>query len=169
MQSSWTTREGCCWKNEGEVDKALETYEQALEIKKTNLGPRHTSVANTLNNMAIVFEAQGKLDKALETYEQALEIKNANQGPRHTSVGDTLNNMAGVFKAQGKLDKAFKTCEQALEIYDAHEQSREDAKKVRAAMASLKRRRGGLRKVFCGVLPTLIYSKSPAHHVADYR
>jgi tetratricopeptide (TPR) repeat protein len=112
-------------------------------------------VADTLNNLADVFTAQGKLDKALETYEQALEIKKANLGPRHTSVADTLNNMAGVFTAQGKLDKAFETYEQALEIYDAHDQSREDAKKVRAALASLKRRRGGSRKIFCGVLPTL--------------
>jgi tetratricopeptide (TPR) repeat protein len=55
------------FKEQGKLDKALETYEQALEIKKANLGPRHTSVAVTLNNMANVFEMQGKLDKALET------------------------------------------------------------------------------------------------------
>jgi tetratricopeptide (TPR) repeat protein len=89
--------------------------------------------------MAIVFEKEGKLDKALETYEQALDITKANLGPRHTSVADThtLDGMAGVFKAQGKLDKALETYEQALEIYDAHEQSRENAKEVRAALASL--------------------------------
>jgi tetratricopeptide (TPR) repeat protein len=82
--------------DEGELEKALETYEQALEINKANLGPRHTSVADTLNNMAGVFYMQGKLDKALETYEQALEINKANLGPRHTSVANTLNNMAFV-------------------------------------------------------------------------
>ncbi len=68
----------------------------------------------------------------------------------------TLNNMAGVFYTQGKLDKALETYEQALEIYDAHEHSRDKAKEVRAALASLKRRRGGLRKIFCRVLPSLI-------------
>jgi tetratricopeptide (TPR) repeat protein len=111
-------------------------------IYEANLGPRHTSVDETLNNMTGVFKAHGKLDKAIETCEQALEITKANLGPRHTSVADMLNNMACVFKAQGELDKALETYEQALEIYDAHEQSREDAKEVRAALASLKRRRG---------------------------
>ena len=105
-----------------------------------------------LNNMAGVFEAQGELDKALETYEQALEINKANLGPRHTSVANTLEGMGIVFKAQGKLDKALETYEQALTIYEAHEHTRDEVKQVRAALASLKRRRGGLRKIFCRVL-----------------
>jgi tetratricopeptide (TPR) repeat protein len=53
-------------------------------------------------------------------------------------VAETLNSMAIVFSRQGKLDRALETYEQALEIYDTHEQSREDAKEVRAALASLK-------------------------------
>ena len=138
--------------DEGALDKALETFEQALEIKKANLGPRDASVAGTLNNIAMVSEDQGKLDKALETYEQALEITKANLDPLHTTVGERLNNIALVFKAQGKLDKALETYEQALPIFEAHEHLRDYAEEVRAAMASLKRRRGGLMKIFCGVL-----------------
>jgi tetratricopeptide (TPR) repeat protein len=96
---------------QGALGKALELCEQCLEINKANLGPRHTSVAATLNSTAAVFAAQGELDKALEASVEALEINKASLGLRHTSVADTLNNMGIVLEAQGKLDKALETYE----------------------------------------------------------
>jgi tetratricopeptide (TPR) repeat protein len=89
------------------------------QLPNTTVSERRL-VAETLSNMANVFQEQGALDKALETCEQALEIKKANLGPRHTSVAETLNNMAVIFEAQGKLDKALETYEQALEIKKAN-------------------------------------------------
>jgi tetratricopeptide (TPR) repeat protein len=102
--------------DEGELDKALEIYERALEIRQAKLGQTHTTVADTLNRIAVTTEKLGRQDKALETYEQALKIRIANLGPRDPGVADMLNNMAGVISDQGKLAEALVMYEQALDI-----------------------------------------------------
>jgi len=44
--------------NQGENEKALQYYEEALDISREKLGDRHRSVATTLNNIAGVDRAQ---------------------------------------------------------------------------------------------------------------
>ena len=89
---------------------------KSLEIKKKNLGEDHTSVANTYNNMAFVYDTQGKLDEKMKLYSKSLEIKKKNLGENHTSVANTYNNMALVYSQQGKLDEAIKLYNKSLEI-----------------------------------------------------
>ena len=59
------------FERQGEYEKALEYYEESLKLKKKSLGDEHVSVADTLNNMANVFD-QGEYEKALEYYEESL-------------------------------------------------------------------------------------------------
>jgi tetratricopeptide (TPR) repeat protein len=53
------------YNNQGQNDKALEKYEQALEIRITKLGADHSYVADSYNNIACVYYNQGEYDKAL--------------------------------------------------------------------------------------------------------
>ena len=76
----------------GDYPKALELYEQALQIQLKALGPNHASVATTYNNMAVVHNNLGDYPKALELYEQALQIQLKALGPNHAEVAITYAN-----------------------------------------------------------------------------
>jgi superkiller protein 3 len=90
-----------------EFQKALEYYEKALTLDKTNawihdsLGFIHFSIfqktGNTENN-----------DAALENFRKAIELD-----PRLASA---YNGLGGAYKAEGQLDKAISAWEKSLEI-----------------------------------------------------
>jgi len=63
---------GIIYEHQGQYDKAIEYYENALSIFLEKLGERHPSVATTYNNLALVYGNQGQYDKATEYYENAL-------------------------------------------------------------------------------------------------
>ena len=71
----------------------------------------------TLNNMAIVHEAQGNHAKALEHHERTLKIYLALYGEQHQDTAMTYNNMALVHQAQGDYGKALEFYERALKIH----------------------------------------------------
>jgi tetratricopeptide (TPR) repeat protein len=58
------------------------------------LHPEHPSVANSLNNLAVLYRSMGSYDKALPLYQRALNILEKVLGPEHPSVATTLNNLA---------------------------------------------------------------------------
>jgi tetratricopeptide (TPR) repeat protein len=44
----------CRYQNQGKLDKAIEFYERALDIRIKVLGEEHTDVASCYNNIGIV-------------------------------------------------------------------------------------------------------------------
>lgn len=82
---------GTIFEQQGELELAIEYYEQALELK-----PDFGEVYYNLGN---VFLQQGKLEAAIESYQQALRIK-----PNYPQAH---NNLGNVFQLQGKLDAAY--------------------------------------------------------------
>ncbi len=102
----------------GQLDKALVTYEQSLEMFREIYGHNkpHHAIAASLNNLGYLYEAMGKLDKALETYEQSLEMYRRVHGRNkpHHDIAGSLSNLGNLYQSMGKLDKALKTYEQSL-------------------------------------------------------
>ena len=47
-------------------------YEEALRIKKETLPSNHSSIAETIDNIASVYQNQNRFDEALIKYEEAL-------------------------------------------------------------------------------------------------
>jgi tetratricopeptide (TPR) repeat protein len=93
-------------------------YERALRGKEEALGPTHTSILNTVNNLGTLYYDQGKLGKAEQMYERALRGKEEALGPTHTSTLNTVNNLGLLYNDQGKLGKAEQMYEQALRGYE---------------------------------------------------
>jgi len=100
----------------GEYDKALPLYEQALQIRRQVLGLQHPDTAQSLNNLADLYDSQGEYDKALPLYEQALQIRKQVLGLQHPDTALSLNNLAYLYDSQGEYDKALPLYEQALQI-----------------------------------------------------
>ncbi|MCO5380743.1 MAG: tetratricopeptide repeat protein [Methanosarcina barkeri] len=91
-------------------------YEEMLQLLKAKLGPEHPSVANSLNNLAGLYDNMGEYKKALSLYQRALEIVEKTLGSEHPVVAITLNNLAGLYDSMGEYEKALPFYQRALEI-----------------------------------------------------
>ena len=59
----------------GNLEKAKEYHQWALEIQKEQLAPNNIDVATSYNKLGNVYSQKGDLQKAKEYYEWALEIR----------------------------------------------------------------------------------------------
>ena len=96
--------------------KRWQCTRRTLSIRLKKLGDDHPDVADTYNNMAVVYRNQGKYEEALAMHEKALSIYLKKLGDDHPDVADTYNNMAGVYDKQGKYEEALAMYEKALSI-----------------------------------------------------
>ena len=89
--------------NENEV---LTLLKEVLELKRNCFPQNHESIANTLNNLGLVYDDLGDNNKAKEFYEETLEIYRKTLPENHNSIADTLNNLGSVYSALGDKNKA---------------------------------------------------------------
>ena len=103
---------GMAYRHLGEAHKAIEFYEQHLEIAR-ELGDRRGE-GNDLRNMGIAYADLGEARKAIEFYEQSLVISREIGNRR--GIGNDLGNMGVAYAALGEARKAVELNEQWLEI-----------------------------------------------------
>src|SRR6516165_2139415 len=60
------------WKS---TKRCRKLFQQALETRKKELGPEHPDTANSLNNLAELYQLMGDYAKAEPIYQQALQIR----------------------------------------------------------------------------------------------
>jgi len=63
-------------------------------------------VAQSLNNLALLYHAQGKYAEAESLYKRSLAIREKVLEPEHAHVAASLNNLAELYHAQGKYAEA---------------------------------------------------------------
>jgi pentatricopeptide repeat protein len=99
------------YKMQGQLDYALENFEQSLDIARRNNLPYHISFL--LNNIGIVLRDKGDLDAAIEKHREALAIDE--------QVGDRLgalvdrNNIAVALRLKGEFGQALELLEPAVQ------------------------------------------------------
>ena len=100
----------------GDAKKAVEYYEQALEIDLAVFGDKHPNVATCYNNLGSAYRALGDDQKAVEYFERALDIDLTVFGDKHQNVAIRYNNLGLAYKTLGDAKKAVEYFERALEI-----------------------------------------------------
>ena len=73
---------------QGDLENGLVHFQKALDIEVKSLGLDHVSVADTLNNMAMVHEQMGDDAKNLELTRKAHAIYLQALGPDHPKTQD---------------------------------------------------------------------------------
>ena len=75
-------------------------------------------MATSLNNLALLYQAQGKDAEAEPLYHRSLAIREKALGPEHPQVAIGLNNLAFLYHAQGKYAEAEPLFKRALAIWE---------------------------------------------------
>ena len=109
---------GIVYAKQGEYDKALQQFGNALSIYQKKYGPEHSKVANSLNSLGVVLGKQGKYQKALEYYQKALVIFENTLGPEHPLVAQLMCNKATLLHRDGENEKSLIHFEKALVIQE---------------------------------------------------
>jgi len=107
---------GYAFNNAALYNQAKLLLERTLAIHEKVFGTEHSSVATSLNNLALLHYKQGNYDQAKPLYERALAINEKVFGPEHPSVATNLNNLAELHRTQGNYDQAKPLYERALAI-----------------------------------------------------
>jgi tetratricopeptide (TPR) repeat protein len=63
-------------------------------------------MANSLNNLAVLYRAQGRYPEAEPLNQRALAIQEKALGPEHPNTVTNLNNLAELYRAQGRNEEA---------------------------------------------------------------
>jgi tetratricopeptide (TPR) repeat protein len=100
----------------GKFREAVPAAQQALAIRKEALGDKHPLYAQSLSNLAVLYESMADNAKAEPLYRQALAIKKEALGDKHPDYATSLNNLAGLYQAMGDYGKAEPLFRQARDI-----------------------------------------------------
>jgi len=100
----------------GRISEAVPLAQRALAMRERALGPTHVDVAESLNNLAVLYDAQGRYAEAEPLYRRSLAIRESRLGPDHNDVGESLNNLADNYRAQGRYAEAEPLFRRALAV-----------------------------------------------------
>ena len=106
---------GAVYRSLGETQKALEKYNESLQIIR-RVGDRRGE-AITLHNIGLVYESLGETQKALDHYSEALSLMRA-VGARDGEA-TTLLVVARAEQKRGNLTQARQTVEQAVGLIES--------------------------------------------------
>jgi tetratricopeptide (TPR) repeat protein len=93
-------------------------YQQVENDLEAELGPDHPVVAESLNDLAELLDAQGKYPEAEPLLRRALAIREKAFGLEHRDVAQSLCNLANLLHERGKYDEAEPLARRALAIHE---------------------------------------------------
>jgi tetratricopeptide (TPR) repeat protein len=109
----------------GRYGEAEPLFQEALGIRREQLGDRHPLVALSLNNLAALYNNQGRYDEAEPLYQQSLELSRELLGDspaetlreRHPDVAGSLFNLGALRYNQGRYPETLDLFLEAEDIY----------------------------------------------------
>lgn len=109
-------RVGSVYTAKGELDAALSSFHDALDIQRKTLGEDHVEVAKTLHNIGVCHRHNDDWDSALKYYIQAHRIFEKTLGRDHLDTVRTLHNIGGVYRRQREYAKAMECFKEVLVV-----------------------------------------------------
>ena len=100
----------------GRYREAEPLFQEALTIRREQLGGSHPNVATSLNSLASLYQAQGRYGEAEPLFQETLVIFREQLGDRHPDVASSLNNLALLYYDQGRYGEAEPLFREALVI-----------------------------------------------------
>ena len=103
---------------QGQYAAAIPLAEKALVIREHVLGKDHPDVAQSLNNLAGLYQTEGRYTEAEPLYRRSLQIYEIHLGKDNPNVANSLNNLAELYRLQGRYAEAEPLYRRSLQIYE---------------------------------------------------
>ncbi len=104
--------------DQGRYGEAEPLYQQALNIRQTQLGIDHLSTATSLNNLAGLYQSQGRYAEAEPLYLRALDICERQLGAEHPDTASSLNSLGSFYVERGNFEAAIPLLLRSLAIHE---------------------------------------------------
>nr|NCR96576.1 tetratricopeptide repeat protein [Microcystis aeruginosa L311-01] len=78
--------------SQGRYTEAEPLYLEALDLRKQLLGDNHPDVAQSLNNLAYLYQSQGRYKEAEPLYREAIKIATQVLGDNHPDSQTIMEN-----------------------------------------------------------------------------
>jgi len=105
-------------KEQGDYPAAKELLEKAVQANEKNLGPDHTTTANSYSYLAMVLSDMGKYANAKALIEKTLPFFEKNLGANHPTTANNYANLALVLRDLGDYQRAKKLLEKAVQSHE---------------------------------------------------
>lgn len=100
----------------GQYTEAQPLLEQALAMREQVLGAEHPDLAQSLNDIAVLYDQLSMYKRAEALHHRALAIREKVLEPEHPLVAQSLNNLAWVYREQGQFSQAESLYRRSLAI-----------------------------------------------------
>jgi tetratricopeptide (TPR) repeat protein len=91
---------------------------KALEIYQKSLPPNHPDLANSFNNIAMVYQKTKDYAKAVSFCEKGLEIRQKTLLPNHPDLAISFSNLWQLHQTMGDNVKAYLIYQQSIENHE---------------------------------------------------
>jgi tetratricopeptide (TPR) repeat protein len=116
IQATLMDTMGSVYTSLGLYGQAVPLINEALQKRRTLLGPQHLDVAQSLNNLGSVYALQSNYTEAERELRQALAIRRELKGNGSEEVAATLSALAEVMAYRGEYSQGTPLIEEALAI-----------------------------------------------------
>ncbi len=114
IRSALLYHKGVVYRLQGDLDQALEYYEQSLALYEES-GNRQ-GIAAALNGLGSVFKQKGDLDRALDFYKRSLVLQE--EIGDKLNIAKALNNIGLTYENQGELDRTMEYFQRSLTLLE---------------------------------------------------
>jgi CHAT domain-containing protein/Flp pilus assembly protein TadD len=118
-QSHIYSRKGLLEYESYNLDAAAGWWIEAKNLQEKLLGKQHPEYAETLNNLAALYDELGDYRAAEDYYKEALIIRAQFPGKKHPQYASSLNNLGNLYLTMGDFDLAETYYLEAKEIREA--------------------------------------------------
>ena len=85
-------------------------------MRRRLLGEEHPYVADSLNNLGLLYHAMGRYEQAEPYSGKALDMRRRLLGEEHPYVASSLNNLAYLYESMGRYEQAIAYYVEAIEL-----------------------------------------------------
>lgn len=129
----------------GEYDTAINSYDEAIRIRREQLGQEGEGVATLLHNLGSAYRFLGKRAESRTALDEALAIRRETIGDKHPLIGTTLQALGNLDYDEGDFEAAGKRYEEALAVAQANgETGKNLAAQVHVSIGNVLSERGDL-------------------------
>ncbi|HYP05975.1 MAG TPA: tetratricopeptide repeat protein [Bryobacteraceae bacterium] len=100
----------------GEVERAHELFQRAVDLRRKVHGPEHPSVGLTMSDLATFYRETGRPREAAAAYEEALKTLRASVGEKHLTFALVVCHYAELQRQQGYHAEALELYRQGIDI-----------------------------------------------------